>query len=179
MLLLFSHVLTQAQGSRGEFVDLTGSTGTLITLTLDAVAKNVSSDDESSANDSVAEMICGSVGTFPSNDSGASSGFPEDVLAHLDEEPKLFADEESLCCDEQLELLTIEFDARVAGSKWEAESAEGENKRKADSLVANLEVAPESKRCRTAKSHAETMRSTKDDQFTRLGQATIRMLKRK
>ena len=98
----------------------------------------------------------------------------EDVLAHLDEEPELFADEESLCGDEQLEWLAIEFDARVAGSKWE-----GENKRKSDSLVADLEVAPGSKRCRTAKSHAETMKSTTDGQFARLGQATARMLKRK
>ena len=177
----FSHFLAKTQGSIGELIDLTGSTGALVDLTLDPVTYCVSSDDESSAIDSDKEMICNSVGTFPSDDSDASSGFPEDVLAHLDEPTMLFAPEKSLCRDEQLELLTIEFDPRVAEAEWETNSGEQKNKRKAESLVEDLEAAPVSKRARvrTAMTHAEIKTLTRDDQFLRLGQATASWIKRK
>ena len=126
-------------------------------------------------------MICDSVGTFPSHDSDASSDFPQDVLAHLDKPPILFADEEPLCRDEQLELLTIEFNPRVAEEEWHAKSGVGKHKRKAESLVADIEAAPGSKRARvrTAASHAEIKKTTTDDQFLRVGQPTIRVLKSK
>ena len=137
-------------------------------MTVDPVVHVIVSDDENS------------MGTFACYDCDCSSGFPEDVLLHLSEEPERFATEEPLFSDEDLEWLAIEFDPRVAGTELEAESIDGAIKRKADSLVEDLEVAPESKRtkCRTASSHAETI-GTKVDQFARIGQATTSWIKRK
>ena len=155
----FSNVFALVTFSSGEVIDMTTSTGALIDLTSDVAAEIISLDDESI-------------------DSGPSNSFPEDVLVHFDA-TQVFADEESLCGEHQLELLAFEYDERVDMSNWEADAAAGENKRKADSLVADLEVAPGSKRCRTAKSHAETKRSSADDHLTRIGQATTRFLKRK